>query len=118
MKLSVIVFSDEKQIYQSTVHKEVNGDFAATFLDGYDESCGNIPLFEVKWFFKRLVGYFEYKGDFYIFISSRLTQQELGRVEHCIYTLTKLRGQGNHIDKLEFIASPNTPMKKFLMKRV
>lgn len=118
MKLTLIVFKDQSDIYLSSIHKDVEKDFAVAFANGYDEECSEMPLFHVKWFYKKSVAWFEYKGDYYVFIAAQMTQAELGRIEHCIYTLTGRRGTGNHIDKLEFIGRPNTPMKKFIMKRV
>lgn len=118
MKLTLVLFKDQSDVYLSTIHKDVVSDFDIAYRDGYDEDCKELPSFTVTWFYRKSVGWFEYKGDYYVFVSCQLNQQELGRIEHCIYTLTGLRGTGNHIDKLEFLASPNVPMKKFLMKRV
>lgn len=116
-KLHVVVFKDHLDLYSSTICQRTVRDFDSIYGNGYDESCQELPLFSPKPFYKKLIWWFEYRGDYHVFISSQLTQQELGRVEHCIYTLTGLRGVGNHIDSLEFIGRPNTPMKKFLMKR-
>lgn len=118
MKLNVIVFTEHCDLYSSEIYKKVLSDFARAFKDGYDESCTELPSFKPVPFYKKLIYWFEYQGTYHVFISSRLQQQELGRVEHCIYTLTGLRGVGNHINSLELLGSPNTPMKKFLLKRL
>lgn len=118
MKLTVIVYDEQSDLYRSSIHNTILRDFHMLCQDEYDESCQNLPVFDYKWFYKKLVAWLEYKGDYYVFISRQMTQQELGRVEHCIFTLTGLRGIGNHINNLEFLAPPNTPMKKFLLKRV
>lgn len=117
MKLSLVVFSEPTDIFSASIVAEVYKDFDIAFRNDYDEKTDSLPRFTIKWFYQKKVGWFEYKGDYFVFCSSRLTQQELGRVEHCIYSLTGRRGVGNHIDKLEFLGSPNVPMKKFLLKR-
>lgn len=116
-KLCVVVFNDTTDIFASSVNMEVHRDFAEAFRDDHDEDCPEIPAFTPKPFYKKLIWWFTYKGWIYVFVSARLTQHELGRIEHCIFTLSGLRGVGNHINKLEFLATPNAPMKKFLMKR-
>lgn len=116
-KLCVVVFNEFTDIFGSNVNREVHRDFAEIFGNDHDEDCRDLPRFTPKAFYKKLIWWFEYKGCYYVFASSRLAQHELGRIEHCIYTLTGLRGVGNHIDVLEFLGSPNAPMKKFLMKR-
>ncbi len=116
-KLCVVVFNEYAEIFGSSANKDVMRDFERVCSDHYDEKCEEPPLFDPKPFYKRLIYWFEYKGVYYVFCSSRLAQHELGRIEHCIYTLTGQRGVGNHIGFMEFLATPNTPMKKFLMKR-
>lgn len=116
-QLCVVIFDEPTDIFASSVNKEVHRDFADYFKDDHDEDCPELPMFCPKPFYKKLIWWFEYKGCSYVFCSSRLAQHELGRIEHCIYTLTGKRGVGNHINKLEFLATPNTPMKKFLLKR-
>ena len=118
MKLTVIVFDQHSDIYMSSIHNTILRDFDTACFDDFDENLDQLPVFNYKWFYKKLIAWFEYKGHYYVFISRQMTQQDLGRVEHCIYTLTGLRGTGNHINNLEFLATPNTPMKKFLLKRV
>lgn len=116
-KLCVVVFDEPTDIYTSSVNKEVHHDFAACFWNDHDESCREIPHFNPKAFYKKLIWWFEYKGWYYVFISVKLAQHELGRIEHCIFTLTGCRGVGDYVKKLEFLATPNTPIKKFLLKR-
>ncbi|QFP93897.1 hypothetical protein [Pectobacterium phage Wc4-1] len=117
MKLTMVLINEPSDIFLSKIHREVVRDFENIFSDDFEEGCKEIPRFSVTWFYKKLVGWFEYHGDYYVFISCTLQQQELGRIEHCIYSLTGRRGVGNHIDQLEFIGRPNVPMKKFLNKR-
>ncbi len=116
-KLCIVVFNEYAEIFGSSANKEVIRDFERIYGNGYDEECQELPLFDVKPFYKRLVYWFEYKGVYYVFCSARLAQHELGRIEHCIFTLTGLRGVGSHINFIEFLATPNAPMKKFLLKR-
>lgn len=116
-RLCIVVFEDYAEIYGSSVNMDIARDFDNCYRDDHDESCRELPLFSPKSFYKKLIYWFEYKGWIYVFVSARLAQHELGRIEHCIYTLTGLRGVGNHINKMEFLATPNTPMKKFLLKR-
>lgn len=118
MKLNIVVYDEQSEVFNSTIHRDVVSDFEMSFRDGYDEECKQLPYFTVKWFYKKLVGWFEYQGDYHIFVSKNISQHELGRVEHCIYAMTGLRGVGNYINKIEFLASPNVPLKKFLMKRI
>lgn len=116
-KLCVVVFNDTADIFASSVNREVHRDFAEAFNNDFDETCADLSRFCPKPFYKKLIWWFSYGDWNYVFISARLAQHELGRIEHCIFTLTGLRGIGNHINKLEFLATPNAPMKKFLLKR-
>lgn len=116
-KLCVVVFDDYSDLFGSNANMDVMRDFDAIYKDDHDEDCRDLPCFSPKSFYKKLVYWFEYRGWIYVFVSARMTQQELGRIEHCIYTVTGLRGVGNHIKRLEFLGTPNTPMKKFLLKR-
>ena len=118
MKLTLTVFNEPSDVYASQVNKEVHRDFAEAFNNDHDETCADLPTFSPKWFHKKVISWFEYKGDYYVFVSRQIVQKDIGHLEHCIYTLTGRRGVGNHIDRLEFIATPNVPIKKFIMKRV
>lgn len=118
MKLTLTIFDDYSDIFLSQINSRVVRDFDIAFNNGYDESCADLPVFCPVAFYKKLILWFEYKGDYFVFVSRQLLQKDIGHVEHCIYTLTGRRGTGKHIDYLEFIGSPNVPLKKFLMKRV
>lgn len=121
-KLIVSIFDEHTDIYTSMLRSQVTQDFDRLYHNGFDESCTPLPAFLPKPFYKKLVYWFEYNGDYCVFVSRQLNSADLGRVEHCIYTLTGLRGVGNHIDILENLCTPNkpmsTPMKKFLLKRL
>lgn len=116
-KLCVVVFDEYADLFGSLANREVVRDFERIYSNDHDEACEDLPIFNPKPFYKKLVWWFEYKGCSYVFCSARLAQHELGRIEHCIFTVTGLRGIGNHINYLEFLATPNAPMKKFLLKR-
>ncbi|XAO54333.1 hypothetical protein [Yersinia phage vB_YenM_P778] len=116
-KIHIVVVNDMfKDIYNSTIsgiHRETYKYNMAT-----DECDSELPTFRIEQFHKELIKYVVYHGEYHLFVQGHMAESEIGRIDHCIYTLTGLRGSAIKLHSLEFIGVPSTPMKKFLLRRV
>lgn len=111
--LYVTVFDKVADLYRSQIWKR----FRMEYHYHMSTEDGECPSMEIVDFHKGKVLYAEYGSEKHVFIQGQLASKELGRIEHCIFNLTGLRGDAIKVSGLEFLVSPNTPLKKFLLRR-
>lgn len=115
MKINVVVTAEKGcNVFASIPYRLFRVDYNQHLRDYEGDS---LPSFEIVDFFKGMVQYAVYKDELTVFISGQLPAKELGRIEHCIYMQTGLRGDAIKVTYMEFLGSPNTPLKKYLLRR-
>lgn len=116
MRLDVCIINHWKDIASSSAYVNYKRDYQLFHAGLGDDE---VPAFHAVMFRIPTLHYVRHSAEhFTVFIDAQIATASIGQIDYLIYTLTGWRGDEVKVSSLEFIGSPRSQLKKYLLRRV